>query len=42
MLKPFVACDIVPARLQEIGARDLAPHGYGVKSFTQAMIETAT
>jgi putative hydrolase of the HAD superfamily len=42
MLEPFVACDIVRARLQEIGARNLALYGYGVKSFTLSMIETAT
>ena len=42
LLEPFAACETVRARLEEIGARNLALYGYGVKSFTLSMIETAT
>jgi putative hydrolase of the HAD superfamily len=42
MLEPFAAGETGRARLQEIGARNLALYGYGVKSFTLSMIETAS
>jgi putative hydrolase of the HAD superfamily len=42
VLKQFVGSEIVRDRLQQVGARNLALYGYGVKSFTLSMIETAT
>ena len=42
ILKQFAGSDMARERLQQVGARNLALYGYGVKSFTLSMIETAT
>ena len=42
ILEPFAATDVARERLQRVGARNLALYGYGAKSFTLSMIETAT
>jgi putative hydrolase of the HAD superfamily len=42
LLVPFAATDLARTRLQEIGARNIALYGYGAKSFTLSVIETAT
>jgi putative hydrolase of the HAD superfamily len=42
LLEPFAATDMARTRLQETGARNIALYGYGAKSFTLSMIETAT
>ena len=41
VLAPYVAPDLARARMDVIEARNLAIYGYGVKSFTLSMIETA-
>lgn len=42
ILEPFAASGVTLERLQTIGARNLKLYGYGAKSFTLSMIETAT
>src|SRR6516165_2167145 len=42
VLEPFAAAGIARERLEAVGARNLALYGYGVKSFTLSMLETAT
>jgi putative hydrolase of the HAD superfamily len=42
ILKQFAGSDMARERLQQVGARNLALYGYGAKSFTLSMIETAT
>jgi putative hydrolase of the HAD superfamily len=42
ILEPFAASPAVRERLEAVGARNLALYGYGVKSFTLSMLETAT
>src|ERR1700733_423034 len=42
ILEPFAGPEVARQRLQEVGARNLPLYGYGVKSFTLSMIETAT
>ncbi|HEY0684333.1 MAG TPA: HAD family hydrolase [Steroidobacter sp.] len=42
ILEPFAATGVAMERLQAIGARNLKLYGYGAKSFTLSMIETAT
>jgi putative hydrolase of the HAD superfamily len=42
ILQPFADAQVARERLQEVSARNLALYGYGVKSFTLSMIETAT
>jgi putative hydrolase of the HAD superfamily len=42
LLAPFTAADIASERLQAVCARNLAIYGYGAKSFTLCMLETAT
>jgi putative hydrolase of the HAD superfamily len=41
-LEPLVACELTRARMQEISARNLSIYGYGAKSFTLSVLETAT
>ena len=41
LLSPFASSAKVEARLETIGHRNLAVYGYGVKSFTLSMLETA-
>jgi putative hydrolase of the HAD superfamily len=42
ILEPFAASPAARERLEAVGARNLALYGYGVKSFTLSMLETAT
>ena len=42
VLEPFAASPAARERLEAVGARNLALYGYGVKSFTLSMLETAT
>jgi len=41
LLAPFAAHDVARARLNEVETRNLKLYGYGAKSFTLSMIETA-
>jgi putative hydrolase of the HAD superfamily len=41
LLAPFAAVEATQARMQAVEARNLAIYGYGAKSFTLSMIETA-
>jgi putative hydrolase of the HAD superfamily len=41
ILQPFTDAGVALERLQSIGARNLTLYGYGAKSFTLSMIETA-
>jgi putative hydrolase of the HAD superfamily len=41
ILEPFAASPAARERLEAVGARNLALYGYGVKSFTLSMLETA-
>jgi putative hydrolase of the HAD superfamily len=41
VLAPYVAGHVTRERLEAVEARNLAIYGYGVKSFTLSMIETA-
>jgi putative hydrolase of the HAD superfamily len=41
LLKPFAAADRASERLEAVCARNLAVYGYGAKSFTLCMLETA-
>jgi putative hydrolase of the HAD superfamily len=40
-LEPLVACEVAHSRLEEVSARNLSIYGYGAKSFTLSMLETA-
>ncbi len=42
ILAPFATSPAARERLETVGARNLALYGYGVKSFTLSMLETAT
>ncbi len=42
ILEPFAAAPGAREWLEAVGARNLALYGYGVKSFTLSMLETAT
>jgi putative hydrolase of the HAD superfamily len=42
LLKPFAATEVTSERLQAVCTRNLAVYGYGAKSFTLCMLETAT
>jgi len=42
MLAPFAKAGVARERLLEVEVRNLAHYGYGAKSFTLSMIETAT
>lgn len=42
ILQPFADSGVALERLQSVGARNLRLYGYGAKSFTLSMIETAT
>jgi putative hydrolase of the HAD superfamily len=39
--EPFASAGVARERLQQVGARNLALYGYGAKSFTLSVIETA-
>lgn len=41
VLKPFVTADVARTRLEEVSTRNIPLYGYGAKSFTLSMIETA-
>ena len=41
LLQPFAAMDVARERLERIEIRNLKRYGYGAKSFTLSMIETA-
>jgi putative hydrolase of the HAD superfamily len=41
VLTPFVAPELARQRMDSVEARNLAIYGYGVKSFTLSMVETA-
>ena len=41
ILEPFAASPAARERLEAVGARNLALYGYGAKSFTLSMLETA-
>lgn len=40
-LAPYAAAKVVRERMERVEARNLALYGYGVKSFTLSMVETA-
>jgi putative hydrolase of the HAD superfamily len=42
LLEPFAASETARERLHAVGVRNLDLYGYGAKSFTLSMIETAT